>query len=279
MTSKRGRSSRFARGVTRLRLLNPNPPARSKRSSSVSAAPRPRLRSKFAHTPNSSGRRWKTCGRQLVLFRCRLVSRHNRTDGPPMQFLTVCEPKRAWYRIPAQTGGRDTLLNAFEYELKPDPTAERVDVRFGWGLFSSCPPALWPEITAGVQTSVEDKQRFGMRLHGICLTVLSVNSPESGTPLTPIRLRAAGCVTQAAVRYLSLGQWLSPEWLTSDVLALAKGLHADATTDRYPILSDALRDAGCEDAIIHDHLQLCPDHGPSCWVVEMILHQMRTAGV
>ncbi len=64
-----------------------------------------------------------------------------------------------------------------------------------------------------------------------------------------------------------------PEWLTSDVIALAQSIRAAAATDRYLILSDALRDAGCEDQLIHDHLQTCPDHGSSCWVVEMILDQ------
>ncbi|MBP3960319.1 hypothetical protein J8F10_34255 [Gemmata sp. G18] len=71
---------------------------------------------------------------------------------------------------------------------------------------------------------------------------------------------------------------LRAEWLTSDVIALAMGIRADAATDRYLVLSDALRDAGCEDQLIHDHLQTCPDHGSSCWVVEMILDQTRPAG-
>jgi len=65
---------------------------------------------------------------------------------------------------------------------------------------------------------------------------------------------------------------IDPQWLTSDVLALARGIYEDRAFDRMPILGDALQDAGCENADILDH---CRDpngvHVRGCWVVDCVL--------
>jgi hypothetical protein len=63
-----------------------------------------------------------------------------------------------------------------------------------------------------------------------------------------------------------------PSWLTSDVLALARGIYEEKAFDRMPILADALQDAGCanEDVLTH-----CRDttvrHVRGCWVVDLVL--------
>jgi hypothetical protein len=65
---------------------------------------------------------------------------------------------------------------------------------------------------------------------------------------------------------------LDPAWLTSDVLALARGIYDEHAFDRMPILADALQDAGCDsdDVLIH-----CRDasaiHARGCWVVDLLL--------
>jgi hypothetical protein len=65
---------------------------------------------------------------------------------------------------------------------------------------------------------------------------------------------------------------VDPAWLTSDVLALARGVYEDRAFDRMPILADALQDAGCDngDVLIH-----CRDasaiHARGCWVVDLLL--------
>jgi hypothetical protein len=65
---------------------------------------------------------------------------------------------------------------------------------------------------------------------------------------------------------------MKPAWLTSDVLALARGIYDDRAFDRMPILADALQDAGCDSADILDH---CRDskqvHVRGCWVVDLVL--------
>jgi hypothetical protein len=65
---------------------------------------------------------------------------------------------------------------------------------------------------------------------------------------------------------------LDPACLTSDVVALARGIYDDRAFDRMPILADALQDAGCahEDILTH-----CRDakqtHVRGCWVLDLLL--------
>jgi hypothetical protein len=63
-----------------------------------------------------------------------------------------------------------------------------------------------------------------------------------------------------------------PSWLTSDVVALARGIYDDKAFDRMPILADALQDAGCTNEDVLSH---CRDanqvHVRGCWVVDLLL--------
>ncbi|MBY0459710.1 MAG: hypothetical protein K2V38_20515 [Gemmataceae bacterium] len=65
---------------------------------------------------------------------------------------------------------------------------------------------------------------------------------------------------------------LDPAWLTSDVLALARGIYDERAFDRMPILADALQDAGCNHDDILAH---CRDanqvHVRGCWVIDLVL--------
>ncbi|MBX9627132.1 MAG: hypothetical protein K2X82_25240 [Gemmataceae bacterium] len=61
------------------------------------------------------------------------------------------------------------------------------------------------------------------------------------------------------------------DWLTSSVLALARGIDADRAFDRLPILADALDDAGCSHPDLIDHLRGPGPHARGCWVVDLIL--------
>jgi hypothetical protein len=81
-----------------------------------------------------------------------------------------------------------------------------------------------------------------------------------------------------------------PAWLTSDVLALARGIYDDHAFDRMPILADALQDAGCnaDDILNHcrysslrgaepsgspatGHGTRASPHVRGCWVVDLLL--------
>jgi hypothetical protein len=62
-----------------------------------------------------------------------------------------------------------------------------------------------------------------------------------------------------------------PSWLTSTVLALARGIYADRAFDRLPILADALQDAGCDNEDVLDHCRGPGPHARGCWVVDLLL--------
>ncbi|MBX9582650.1 MAG: hypothetical protein K2X87_20270 [Gemmataceae bacterium] len=63
-----------------------------------------------------------------------------------------------------------------------------------------------------------------------------------------------------------------PEWRTSTVVALARGMSDGRDFAAIPILADALQDAGCEhpDLLAHCH---DPEqaHVRGCWVVGLVL--------
>jgi hypothetical protein len=64
---------------------------------------------------------------------------------------------------------------------------------------------------------------------------------------------------------------LDPAWLTSDVVALARGVYAERAFDRMPILADALQDAGCDCEEVLNH---CRDataaHVRGCWALDLV---------
>jgi hypothetical protein len=60
------------------------------------------------------------------------------------------------------------------------------------------------------------------------------------------------------------------EWLTADVVALARGIYADRAFDRLPILADALQDAGCADEDVLGHCRAERGHVRGCWVVDLL---------
>ena len=62
-----------------------------------------------------------------------------------------------------------------------------------------------------------------------------------------------------------------PRWRTTDVRALARGIHRDQAFDRLPILADALQDAGCDDNAVLTHCREGKGHVRGCWVVDLAM--------
>ena len=62
-----------------------------------------------------------------------------------------------------------------------------------------------------------------------------------------------------------------PAWLTSTVVALARGIYDDRAFDRMPILADALQDAGCDNDDVLGHCRGPGPHVRGCWVVDLVL--------
>lgn len=60
-------------------------------------------------------------------------------------------------------------------------------------------------------------------------------------------------------------------WRTETAVALARGIVADVAFDRFPILADALEEAGCDDPIALLHCRECRVHTTRCWVLGDLL--------
>ena len=62
-----------------------------------------------------------------------------------------------------------------------------------------------------------------------------------------------------------------PEWLTSTVVAIARGMYESGDFSAMPILADALQDAGCDSDDVLDHCREGGRHARGCWVVDLVL--------
>jgi hypothetical protein len=132
------------------------------------------------------------------------------------------------------------------------------------------------DIQLGVQTGCDEARREGVRLCCASLLVLGINEDAIDTSPHVVQTRLAEFVRSHVVKWSEPIPPLRAEWLTADVVALARGIHANAALDGLPALTDALIEAGCDDPLVLEHLKTCSDYAPSCWVVEMILDQSST---
>src|SRR5262249_20698460 len=65
---------------------------------------------------------------------------------------------------------------------------------------------------------------------------------------------------------------IAPEWLTSDVMALARGVYEEKAFERMPILADALQDAGGDNDEMLNHCRAANwEHVRGCWVLDLLL--------
>lgn len=64
---------------------------------------------------------------------------------------------------------------------------------------------------------------------------------------------------------------VDPSWLTSTVIALARGIYEEQTFDQLPILADALEDAGCDAPEVLGHCRCSGRHARGCWVLDSLL--------
>jgi hypothetical protein len=191
-----------------------------------------------------------------------------------MQFATIRERKTGQQRLHVPIGPRSQFFY-FECDVSHDPTDEGVSVQPGPDLWKWLVRWCWPHVVAAFEDGCRKLAVRGVRLCCTHIVIPCAKYHDVDTSEWSIRR----CVDEFIEG--SLQQWAKPispfppECLTSTVADLVRGIHADSAFDRLPILSDALQDAGCIDPLVIDHLQMCPDHGTSCWVVEMILDQLK----
>jgi len=193
-----------------------------------------------------------------------------------MLFLTVPQRKNGTETYARQTGPLGEFF-AFDYEISCDPTVEGVGVQLSPDVI---PCAAWdyePDIHAGARVGWEDAlYDDAVRLCCTKIHVLRTRDNPVDTSPAVVRLLLISFVRKLITVWGEHVQRLRPEWLTSDAIALARGIHTNAALDGIPALTDALLEAGCDDPLVMEHLRSCPDHGPSCWVVEMILDALKS---
>ncbi len=63
---------------------------------------------------------------------------------------------------------------------------------------------------------------------------------------------------------------VSPSWLTSEVVLVARAMYDSRAFDRLPELADALRGAGCNDAALLAHCRATGRHVRGCWAIDAI---------
>lgn len=196
-----------------------------------------------------------------------------------MQFLTVREPQRMNYvpRASLWIGAQNS--RGFEYEVTPAPTAEAINVFLGDApRYSRIPQQLLSQVEVGARYGVKQAQEQGIRLCCIHFAFLTLDLFANSPTQFQVRIRVADCVRYHLLQATEPIPPLRGDWLTSDVIAPARGIHANAAFDALPALYDALLEAGCDHLLVMEHLQTCPDHSPSCWVAEMIVDQAAARG-
>jgi hypothetical protein len=94
-----------------------------------------------------------------------------------------------------------------------------------------------------------------------------------GNPFHPIN--PAWLLSEVATSIRTLPQfarwWFDPAWLTSDVLALGRGIYEERSFDRMPILAAALQEAGCMNADVLNHCRGPGPHVRGCWALDLVL--------
>jgi hypothetical protein len=193
-----------------------------------------------------------------------------------MQFRTVRQRKTGTEEY-ARPAGPRSLFFTFDYEVSHDPTIEGVGVQLNPDVKEYPSWEYGPDFHVGARIGWEDAlYDDAVRLCCTKLQVLRTRDDPIGTRPHVIRLLLIDYVRNRIATWAEPIPPLRADWLTSDVVTLARGIHANAALDGLPALTDALLEAGCDDPLVIEHLLTCPDHAPSCWVVEMILQQIES---
>ena len=73
-----------------------------------------------------------------------------------------------------------------------------------------------------------------------------------------------------------LPNWKS-RWRSADSIAIARGMRQSGDFSAFPILADALEEAGCDNAEILLHCRSSDKHLPGCWVLEPLIRKVKSA--
>jgi hypothetical protein len=155
------------------------------------------------------------------------------------------------------------------------------DERSLWLFTLACFRRVWGLVDVHVRQGVESSERHvegmtasegdaGPDAMGSALHAVRYCQRLVGRRRGPREAQQQAHLLREVVRNPFRPVALDPSWLTSDVLALAKGIYDEGAFDRMPILHDALMDAGCSNQEVLGHCRQ-EGHVRGCWVVDLLL--------
>src|SRR5262249_51287157 len=165
----------------------------------------------------------------------------------------------------------DLLEKFAEGQVKPEAASEAVTVRFGRSgpMYSGAGDARI-SADAAVQTALLCQGADGRQsLYPFWVACRLDDVLTGGQRTSPhIAMFLHDIFGPLPFRDVAI----NPEWRTSDVVALARGIYDEKAFDRMPILADALQDAGCADDEILAHCRAGNwEHVRGCWVLDLVL--------
>jgi len=141
-------------------------------------------------------------------------------------------------------GLREALVLSQVFEGTMEATAS-IFAAAAWERIHNPPDRDWSETHAEHEAAEDEGRRSEL------IAQVSLLRDIFGNPFRPVAV--------------------DPEWLTSTVVALARGIYDDRAFDRLPILADALQDAGYENEDVLNHCRGPGPHVRGCWVVDLLL--------
>ena len=190
--------------------------------------------------------RGKASDRKLRLFAvacCRMIAPQVKAEG--FHRLMDIAEQCADQRVPLTIIG-DAVNLLYQQTHSADEDKERRIYRAAREIAS---PVLGVrEIVELMQAIWWFSEQSGAAIHGFeCSALRDVG----GNPFRPATLVSA--------------------WQTATVQAHAQAIYDARAFDRLPILSDALEDAGCDNADILTHCRQLAEHVRGCFVVDLLL--------
>jgi hypothetical protein len=190
-----------------------------------------------------------------------------------LRLFAVACCRRIWRHL-ADARSKEAVDRAEEYaEGKLDAERLRFSMSAAWDAYLTQDEAAL-HASRGAALVADAAPGFAAREAAdaaIAATVCDPDDPEEDHVFQAIILRD---IFYNPFRPVSI----TPDWLTPTETSLARAAYDERSLPsgeldlaRLAVLSDALEEAGCDDADILNHLRSLGPHVRGCWVVDLLL--------
>ncbi|MFO0805086.1 MAG: hypothetical protein U0791_18425 [Gemmataceae bacterium] len=167
--------------------------------------------------------------------------------------------------------------------------------QFADGKIGASELGRWHEEISNWEGSLADFRLPLIQTHGslFAVTLLERDDSSHGVQYSvrlamtelAVELEGAACVQRVSEEQSQVSSRLlreiignpfrpvtfAPDWRTSTVAAIARGMYESRDFSPMSLLADALQDAGCDNEDILNHCRSNGPHVRGCWVVDLIL--------